>query len=119
MRIIGFLIFWIYSWIAFAQGARSIFEDKFGNGVTNEQLRQGNISFSQIPSVLVAITNNLLSFVGYISLGVILVWALMYVLGGASEEMKSRGKEAIKVALIGAVVSWSGWLIVNFVLDNF
>jgi hypothetical protein len=45
---------------------------------------------SQIPGVVVAITNNLLSFVGYISLGVILIGALMYVFGGVSEEMKSK-----------------------------
>lgn len=43
----------------------------------------------------------------------------MYVFGGVSETMKSKGKEAIKLALIGAVVSWSGWLIVNFIIDNF
>lgn len=43
----------------------------------------------------------------------------MYVFAGVNEEFKSRGKQAIKVALIGAVVSWSGWLIVNFLLDNF
>lgn len=73
MRIIGLLLFWITTGISWAQGQRSIFEDEFGNGVTNDQLRQGNISFSQIPSVLIAITNNLLSFVGYISLGVILI----------------------------------------------
>lgn len=119
MRLIGFLFFWTSIGITWAQGQRSIFEDEFGNGVTNSQLRQGNISFSQIPGVLVAITNNLLSFVGYISLGAILIGSLMYVFGGVSEEMKSNGKNAIKVALVGAVVSWSGWLIVNFVLDNF
>ncbi len=119
MRLIGFLFFWTSIGITWAQGQRSIFEDEFGNGVTNDQLRQGNISFSQIPGVLVAITNNLLSFVGYISLGAILIGSLMYVFGGVSEEMKSNGKNAIKVALVGAVVSWSGWLIVNFVLDNF
>ncbi len=42
----------------------------------------------------------------------------MYVFGGVSEEMKSKGKEAIKISLIGAVVSWSGWLIINFFIDN-
>jgi hypothetical protein len=66
-----------------------------------------------------AITNNLLSFVGYISLVTILVGSLMYVMGWVSEEMKSKGKEAVKVALMGAVVSWTGWLVVNFMLDNF
>lgn len=105
--------------ISWAQSQRSIFQDKFGNGIDNTRLRQGNISFSEIPGVIVAVTNNLLSFVWYISLGVILIGALMYVFGWVSEEMKSKGKEAIKVALMGAIVSWSGWLIVNFLIDNF
>ena len=106
-------------WITWAEDARSIFEDEHWNGVTNDQLRQGNISFSEIPGVIVAITNNLLSFVGYISLGVVLIGALMYTFGGVSEEMKSKGKEAIKIALMGAVVSWTWWIVVNFVMDNF
>lgn len=38
--------------------------------------------------------------------------------GGVNEEAKSKGKEAIKLAIIGAVVSWSAWLVVNFVIDN-
>lgn len=68
MRLIGLFFFWIFVGTTWAQDQRSIFEDVYGNGVTNDQLRQGNIAFSQIPGVLVAITNNLLSFVGYISL---------------------------------------------------
>jgi len=42
----------------------------------------------------------------------------MYIFGGVNEEFKSTGKTAIKLALIGAIVSWSSWLIVNFVIDN-
>lgn len=52
------------------------------------------------------------------SLGVILMGALMYVFGGVNEEAKAKGKEAIKVALAGAIIAWSGWIIVNFILDN-
>jgi len=43
----------------------------------------------------------------------------MYVFAGINEEYKSKGKEAIKLALIGAVISWSAWLIINFLIDNF
>lgn len=68
MRIIYALIPLVFSLdTAFAE-TRSIFRDSFGNGISNKQLRQGNIEFSQIPNIIVAITNNLLSFVGYISL---------------------------------------------------
>ena len=71
-----------------------------------------------MPGVIIAVTNNLLGYAGYVSLGVILMGALMYVFGGVNEEAKASGKEAIKVALTGAIIAWSGWLIVNFILDN-
>lgn len=118
MRTIGYIFIWITTVLSTVEAQRSLFQDKYWNGIDNARLRKGNIAFSEIPSVFVAITNNLLSFVWYISLGVILVGALMYVFGGVNEEMKSKGKEAIKIALIGAVVSWSGWLVINFFIDN-
>lgn len=98
--------------------ARSIFQDEQGHGVSNQALRQGNISMQQIPGIIVAITNNLLKFVGYISLAVVVAGAMIYVFSGVNEEAKSKGKEAIKMALFGAVVSWSGWFLVNFLIDN-
>gem|GEM_PF-1318547 len=101
MRIIGFFIFWISVGTTFAaEKKRSIFEDNFGNGVGEKKLRQGDIQFTEIPGILLAVMNNLLSFVGYISLLTIMVGSLMYIFGGVSEEMKTKGKEAIKVALI-------------------
>jgi hypothetical protein len=72
----------------------------------------------QIPCIILNITNNLLSFVGTVSLVVIVWGSMQYTLGGINEEWKSKGKDAIKMALLGAVVSWSGWFMVNFVLDN-
>lgn len=101
-----------------ADGNRSIFQDENGNGVDNETLRSGNIHMDQVPSIIIAITNNFLKFVGYVSLAIILIGALLYVFGGVNEEWKSKGKEAIKMALFGAIVSWSGWLLINFIIDN-
>jgi hypothetical protein len=80
MRLIYRFIPFLYSFTAFAADSnRSIFQDDNGHGVSNSDLRQGNISMTQIPGIIVAITNNLLKFVGYISLGVILIGALLYV----------------------------------------
>lgn len=63
MRIIGILFFWTVTNISWVHAQRSFFQDKYGNGVPNARLRQGNIAFSEIPGVIVAMTNNLLSFV--------------------------------------------------------
>jgi len=42
----------------------------------------------------------------------------MYIFGGVNEGAKETGKTAIKMAFIGALISWSSWIIVNFILDN-
>ena len=75
MRLTYAIIPLLYSTAALA---RSIFEDEFGNGVTNEELRKGNMTLEQVPNIILAMTNNLLSFVGYISLGVIIIGGLLY-----------------------------------------
>lgn len=116
MRIVYILLSFLLSTDVLA--ARSIFQDDQGHGLSNQTLRQGNISMQQIPGVIVAITNNLLKFVGYISLAVVLAGSMIYVFAGVNEEAKSKGKETIKMALFGAVVSWSGWFLVNFLIDN-
>jgi hypothetical protein len=120
MRIVAKILPFFTTLTAFAADSnRSIFQDSAGNGVANDKLRSGDIHFDQIPKIIVAVTNNVLSLVGYISLAVIMIGALMYIFGGVNEEAKSKGKEAIKLALIGAVISWSAWIVVNFLIDNF
>ncbi len=114
MRIIVFLIL-LATRVSLAQ-SKSIFE--WAGCITKDQLRNGDISFDKIPCIIVSVASTLLSFVGYISLGIILLWALMYVFGGVSEKAKETGKTAIKMAIIGAIISWSSWVIVNFVIDN-
>jgi len=68
MRIIYRFLPLFFSITAFADSNRSIFQDENGHGVSNATLRQGNISMQQIPGIIIAITDNLLKFVGYISL---------------------------------------------------
>jgi hypothetical protein len=115
---LGYIFFYLHVSLTFAE-SRSILKDNYDNGLDNQKLREGSMKFEDIPGVLLAVTNNLLSFVAYLSLFVIIVGGLMYILGGVQEEIKSKGKQAVQVALIGAVVSWAWWIIVNFVFDNF
>lgn len=101
-----------------ADSDRSIFQDKEGNGVTNATLRRGDIHLDDIPSIGLAIINNLLYFVGTISIFFIVVGSLVYVFGGLTDRAKTYGKNAIIMAIIGAIVSWSAWFMVNFIIDN-
>lgn len=97
---------------------RSIFQDKEGNGVSNNQLRKGDIHLDDIPGIGMAIINNLLVFVGTISIFFILVGALVYVFGWLTDRAKTYGKNAILMAIVGALISWTAWFMVNFILDN-
>lgn len=115
MRIVAILFLFIAKISLAASAPKSILE---GSCVSSKELRTWNLHFDDIPCIIINITNNALALVGYISLVVILIWALMYVFGGVNEEFKSKGKEAIKVAIIGAIISWSSWLIINFLIDN-
>lgn len=65
MRIIGLLIYWTS--LCWAEN-RSILEDNYGNGIAEDQLRSGDIHMNEIPGTILAITNNLLDAVAYISL---------------------------------------------------
>ncbi len=112
MRLIA-LFFLIASRISFAA---SILE--WGGCITENQIRTGDISFDKLPCIIIGIASTLLSFVGYISLGIILLWGLYYIFWGVSESAKETGKTAVKMAFIGALISWSSWVIVNFILDN-
>lgn len=117
MKIYYILLAYFFSSLGFAQ-ARSILEDKSGSNELRERLRTGDIKFEEIPNIILTVTNNILSLVGYLCLAVVLIGAFKYTLSGINEEWKSQGKETVKMALFGAVVAWSAWAIVNFFIDN-
>ena len=97
--------------------ARSFLEDSHGNGLDDDALRAGDVSLEDIPSTILALTNNLLELVGYLSIAMIVVGAIVYVFSGISGD-KSKGQNIIFFAIIGALVSWSSWFLINFVIDN-
>lgn len=67
---------------------------------------------------MLAVTNNLLFYVGSIALFFLILGALYYVIGGINESAKSKGKDMMIWSLIGAAVSWSAWFLVNFLIDT-
>lgn len=76
MRIIYTLISLLFSLSVWAEEAapRSILEGKNGECKLDAgKLRTGDIHMSEIPCIIVNITNNLLGLVGYVSIGVIMV----------------------------------------------
>lgn len=86
-------------------------------GVSAEKLRSGNITFDDIPKMIVSLTAFVLSLTGTISLIMIIYGALRMVLGSYEQSVKD-GKNTITYALIGLVISASAWFIIKFVFST-
>ncbi|PZM85551.1 hypothetical protein DLH72_02055 [Candidatus Gracilibacteria bacterium] len=90
-------------------------------GVTGEpasKLRNGDITYSDIPNILVKATEFFIGIAGTIAVIFIIIGAYKY-LFGSIEQNTQKGKETIFMALIGFAIAASAFLIIKFVIDNF
>jgi len=78
-------------------------------------IKSGNIKFWMVPYYARHILSFLLGIAGLISVLMIIVGAYYYIAGGISED-KEKGKNVIKFALGGLVLTTLAWIIVNFIL---
>lgn len=98
-----------------AGGSAGIFE---GNGITGKKLREGNISFNDIPTMILNATNFFLYFAGTIAVVMIIYGAFKLSLGSVESD-KDTAKKIISAALIGFVLAVSAWAIIKIVMTNF
>ena len=118
---------WFYTTVAFLSiSSQSVFADSnagvFDGGVTSTQLRSGNITFSDIPKMILAATNFILEISSVAAFVVILIGAFKWALAGTSalgggEAATSHAKDTIKYGLIGFVITSCAWLIVRFIFN--
>jgi len=90
------------------------------NGMTSDQvlgcgIKTGNISFWMVPYYVKYLLEFVIGIAGLISVGGIVVGGFMYLFAGLSQD-KDKGKNAIKNALIGLVLTLTAWAIVNIVI---
>lgn len=81
------------------------------------KLRNGDISFDDVPLIIQSATTILLGLTGTISMIMIIVGGFKYALGSIEGD-KTKGKEAVIYGIAGFAVSASAWFIVKLVLDN-
>ena len=60
----------------------------------------------------------MLYLAGTVAIFFILVGAVTYVFGGLFDKAKEFGKDAMRYAIYGALIAWSAWFMVNFLIDN-
>lgn len=76
----------------------------------------GEISFSCIPHYIVYLIEIIVAIAGTIAVIFIMIGGLKYIFSGISED-KEAGKETIKNAIIGLVITGLAWIIVTFVVS--
>ncbi len=72
-----------------------------------------------IPSVFGTITNVLLFVIGAVSVIVIIIGAIRYVTSGGEQANIKAAKDTILYAIIGLVVAFLAYAVVNFVTTQF
>lgn len=97
---------WIYWWISGADDVEKTIK-----------LRTWNITFDDIPGMILYIINFLLWIVATIFMIMVIYWAFQLMLWSVSSE-KNKWKDAIKRWIIGFVVSASSWLLMRMVIWN-
>ncbi len=81
------------------------------------KLRNGNVSFDDIPAIIQTATSILLGLTGTISMLMVILGGFKYALGSVEGD-KTKGKEAVIYGIAGFAVSALAWFIVKLVLDN-
>jgi hypothetical protein len=93
----------------------------FNGAVSSSKLRNGDITFDDIPNMIVAVTEWVLGLAATIAVFAIIFGALKLTLGSGAlggSDGKTDAKNALQYGITGFVVAVSGWLIVQFVLSN-
>ncbi len=76
----------------------------------------GRVSVPMIPYFIVYFSNYLLGLVSIIALLFVVIGGFLYTLGGLSQQ-KEKGKTFIMNALIGMVIAFLAWTIVNVIIS--
>lgn len=79
-------------------------------------IKSGRISLPMVPYFIQYFSNYALGLVSILALLFIVIGGFLYTLGGLTEQ-KDKGKNFIKNALIGMVIAFMAWTIVNVIIS--
>lgn len=75
----------------------------------------GNYTLNDILSTVLLVSNFILGIVGSLALFALTAGGLMWILSGGNAEWVSRGKEAVKGAVIGLAIVFTSFMIIQLV----
>ena len=79
----------------------------------------GDPNTSPVQEVIIRVINYMLSIIGSISLLLIVIAGVMMITSPANEEQRTQATEIIKASVIGLILAFSSFIIVNFVMGLF
>jgi len=97
-------------------------DGNFSNAIMSENeilgcaIMSGRISLAMIPYFIQYFSNFLLGLVSLVALLFVVIGGFLYTLGGLTEE-KAKGKTFITNALIGMVIAFLSWTLVNVLIS--
>ncbi len=89
-----------------------------GNGITGTKLREGNVTFDDIPKIINNATNFVLGFAATVAVIMIIYGAFQMALFGLTSQEKKKWAETIQHGIIGFVIAVSSWFIINMLMSN-
>ncbi|EKD29247.1 MAG: hypothetical protein ACD_78C00464G0004 [uncultured bacterium (gcode 4)] len=85
---------------------------------SSTKLREGNISFDDIPKIISYAATFILGFAATVAVIMIIYGAFQMALFGLTSQEKKKGAETIQHGIIGFVIAVSSWFIINTVMSN-
>ncbi len=80
--------------------------------------KYGATGAQNVPEIIGKIVKLLLSFVGGLSVLMIVIAGIMYITSGGDEGRVDTAKKWLTYAIVGLVVALLGWVIVNTVING-
>lgn len=88
--------------------------------IDDEKLKQGDVTFSDIPKAIQSIISFILGFAATIAMIMIIVWALKYSLWSVewNSPNKTKAMDTIKYGIMWFIIAISSWFIINLIVNN-
>jgi hypothetical protein len=85
------------------------------NNILSCGIRTGRIHFWMIPFYIVYVIEFLVGISGVVAILFLVVAAFRYIFAGAAEGQREAAKTSIKNALLGLIIVFASWIVVNTV----
>jgi hypothetical protein len=111
MKYLSLLLFSIYTGLAKAQGVIPSAQE---DGDLGSKIRDGEVALSDVPAIIIYLIDLITQIAGTISVIFLIYGGFQLMISGLTED-KEAAKNTIKYAIMGIVVAFLAWVIVNTV----